>query len=624
MTHRQPARPDRLVPLPRFTADCHVQFSLDAGKTWTPATVYLGATVDGWRGQTPEAWNLACREGVVPAQTEAALWNCFFDLELPAPSCRIRAVDAQTGEPEWSCDADLSALDDTVVLDHRSFSAAAGGALPHPWALQSSGLAATDRPSLFRPLQRQKRPLAENDKHYRWDVTEDAVEPIRIRPGLQGWHRVYVGMEPCSAFSLSVGENAPAYEVPNAYADNSDDDRLLQEFFIAEADLTDSTLCMAPGGTRFWRDVSIRYIKLIPMSASEVDHHRAVRDAAAERGREFAGYLEPCTVAAYWPKFVGLRDHTRNEMGLNVVRGSTDVYVHVIRIGCKAWYHSDMVEWDMGDSNYTSWMRQDDPAQVAVEEAKAAGLKVYLDAGMNATYVGANGHYAAYTSAFAKDHPELLCAGWTMMLDYRLEAVQDFVVNIIDELLSKYDVDGVNLDFARWGRALAYDADSLVEVLRRVHTCRQEQERQKGRKIQISARVPYEEAEGVPEGASPFVAALPQWARNGLVDRFMVELQHEQLFQDKPLAHYRRALDGTATRFWADLYWGSWYYGGGPQKDLALARELVAKGVDGGLFYYMRARPIEWESINWQLRLIDEPELVVDPHCVQEAPLSST
>ena len=57
-----------------------------------------------------------------------------------------------------------------------------------------------------------------------------------------------------------------------------------------------------------------------------------------------------------------------------------------------------------------------------------------------------------------------------------------------------------------------------------------------------------------------------------------------------------------------------------PRKDAAIASELVAKGVDGGFYYYMRARPIEWESINWQLRLIDLPELVVDPHWREATP----
>jgi hypothetical protein len=37
------------------------------------------------------------------------------------------------------------------------------------------------------------------------------------------------------------------------------------------------------------------------------------------------------------------------------------------------------------------------------------------------------------------------------------------------------------------------------------------------------------------------------------------------------------------------------------------------QGLDGGLFYYMRARPIEWEQIHWRMRLLDFPDLSVGP-----------
>ncbi|MFH1568871.1 MAG: hypothetical protein ABIL09_12810 [Gemmatimonadota bacterium] len=607
-----PPRPDRLIRLPRFDFDCRVQFSVDSGTTWTPATVYLGATVDDWRASQVDQWNRACREGSLPARTPHALWNCFFDVELPAPSPQLRALRADTGEQAWRGDAETASLHDVTVIDYRRF-AGSEGALGPGWALRDAGLASVSRPSLFRHLPREKRYLQGSDQYYRWVVDEDEPEPLRICPQAAGWHRVYVGMEPYSTLSLSFGEDCPAYEVPNPYVDSGENDRFLQEFFIAEVDLADRPMLVRPGGSRFWRDVSIRYVKLVPMSSAEVDRHRAVR-AAAQRGREFAGYLEPCTVAAYWPRFLRLRDHIRNEMRLNAIRGSTDVYVHLIRIGCKAWYHSALVEWDRSEPHHADWMSEADPGEVAVQEARAAGLKVFLDAGMNSTYVGADAHYAAYTSQFAREHPEYLCPTRPGLFDYRLKAVQEYVVSIVAELMSRYDVDGVSLDFARWGHPVAYDPASLIEVLRRIDSCRRDLERSRGRRIGISVRVPYEEVGAAGTGAAPFAGAARPWARDGLVERFMVELQHEQLFQDKPLEHYRAALAGTRTRLWGDMYWGSWYYGGGPQRDLAIARSLVQRGVDGGFYYYMRGRPIEWESINWQLRLIDAPGTVVAPY----------
>ena len=33
------------------------------------------------------------------------------------------------------------------------------------------------------------------------------------------------------------------------------------------------------------------------------------------------------------------------------------------------------------------------------------------------------------------------------------------------------------------------------------------------------------------------------------------------------------------------------------------------------MFYYMGCRPLEWESINWQMKLLDFPDTIVGPHC---------
>ena len=81
------------------------------------------------------------------------------------------------------------------------------------------------------------------------------------------------------------------------------------------------------------------------------------------------------------------------------------------------------------------------------------------------------------------------------------------------------------------------------------------------------------------------------------------------------LGHYRDAVRESDAEFWLDMYQGTWFHGGGPAHDLRIARSLAQQGVDGGVFYYMGCRPVEWESINWQMKLLDFPDAVVDPHC---------
>jgi hypothetical protein len=172
----------------------------------------------------------------------------------------------------------------------------------------------------------------------------------------------------------------------------------------------------------------------------------------------------------------------------------------------------------------------------------------------------------------------------------------------------------VNLDFARWGPREAYEADSLCAVLERIHGHREEAQERWGHEVELSARLPYDRPPDEEERQPVFLQALGSWCSRGYPDRLMVELQHDLVLRNPPLGHYVQALRGSSTAFWLDMYWGSWFYGGGPLRDLAVARRLAGQGLDGGVFYYMRARPIEWEQINWQMRLVDAPDVLVDPH----------
>jgi len=62
--------------------------------------------------------------------------------------------------------------------------------------------------------------------------------------------------------------------------------------------------------------------------------------------------------------------------------------------------------------------------------------------------------------------------------------------------------------------------------------------------------------------------------------------------------------------------WGDLYGGDGRPRSLFLeaARRWTQAGVDGGFFFYTVCRPTEFEQINWMLRLIDVPDVKVEPH----------
>jgi hypothetical protein len=607
------------------------EFSIDAGKNWGPATIYPGANYDQWRSSGMERWNDGVVKGILPAGNLPCVWNYFFDIDLPCDAALLRLKDAQSGTILLEERVDLQELSSTLIADHRNVMKLAGGKLPGRWAVKANEDFVSGKPSIFLKVESECLILPDAAKTKWWHIKDPDITPLVLNPALKGWYRVYAGMESYSAFRMYFPGQDVWYEVPNSVEPdpNAEAKRpacLKQEFFICSCDMTGQKLSLMAGGSRYWHDVSVRYIRLVPMSTDEVNEYHRLRDLARTHGRPFAGYVESVTTGWYEPSVLTLRDSLHNEMRLNAALGATEVYTHVIRIGCNAWYHSDIVgrfsvrqedcASDPGAANFTRWMKQGDPLAVAIEESHAAGVdvKVFADAGMNCTYYSADEHYSQMTEKFAKQHPEYLCREWQYLFDYRHPAVQDYVVAVIRELMTKYRVDGVNLDFCRFGFAKAYDVNSLVAVMRRIHQIRCETQEKRGQALTISTRIDYQPPRKPGEEPDAFLEALATWAGEGLIDRVLPSTDGV-IKPDVDFSHYRRAVEGTKVAVWADLYWGTWNKkDGGPGRDLAVARHWVANGINGGFHYYMAFRPSEWSLINWPLRLIDYPEVVVDPN----------
>ena len=77
------------------------------------------------------------------------------------------------------------------------------------------------------------------------------------------------------------------------------------------------------------------------------------------------------------------------------------------------------------------------------------------------------------------------------------------------------------------------------------------------------------------------------------------------------LERYHDAIAGTDVELWGDLYGG---FENMPRSYfLEVARKWCQQGLDGGFFFYDVGRPIEFRQINWQLRLIDRPDVTLEP-----------
>ncbi|HJN13357.1 MAG: hypothetical protein QGH33_10885 [Pirellulaceae bacterium] len=606
-------RSDRLITISGDRSqELVAEYSADGGKKWHVATIYCGVTIDDWRTCDESVWNRGAIEGKIPAGDKECLWSYFFDVAMPADEVRLRLRRSGDDKVLKEQAVDLRDVDDVFVIDQRNAVQLAGGALPAPWQLKPEGKKKPAVPSIACP------------------VDEPSTPPLVFHPNLKGWHRIYIGIEPFAPCQMSLSKENIWYPVPDHHQppNKQGRNRFCREYYLKSADLSGQSLCLALGGTvPTWHDASARHIRFVPMSTDEITRFQDVRKLAEAKGRPFAGYVEQCTAGYYERGALTLRDHTRNEMRLNGVRGATEVYVHVIRVGSKAWYHSDIVERCIpepgqaheGWVKFGRWMKQGDPLAVAVEEARKVGLKVFPDMGMNVTYLTRDPDYHGLAERTSREHSELLVDGQRMFLNYRKEKVREYAAEIARELMTKYDVDGIHLDFARFACNKAFDEPSLVDVLRRINDARRSVEKDKGRRILIAARIPSYQyatdakwAQKIYGGDHPwFTEALKSWARNGWVDRVMVCCPIPERFDKLSLERYRAAISGSDVKLWGDLYGGD-----GRPRSLFLdaARKWTQTGVDGGFFFYSVCRPTEFEQINWMLRFIDFPDVNVEPH----------
>ncbi|MBN1346718.1 MAG: hypothetical protein JXQ73_28770 [Phycisphaerae bacterium] len=614
-------RSDRLIEIrgPR-DVPLAVQYSADDGQSWHTATIYVGARADAWRTCDAVRWNHGATDGQIPPGQEPCVWDYWFDLDMPRDHAELRLLDYASNKLICRQTIDLRGTGDVFVIDRRNVARLAGGSLPRPWTLRSEGKKLPTVESLSVRLTKKE---IVGGRYPIYQIDEASVSPLVLSPKLKGWHRIYLGMEAYGSLQFWLSTEQIKYPIPEYHMPPSvPKPQLLQDLYIKSADLSGQDVCLACGGARYWRDVSVRYVRFVPMADDEVAHFKRVRELARTEGRPFAGYVEPCTPCHYEPASLTLVDHVRNEMRLNRVRGCTDVYVHAIRAGSKAWYHSDVVERHLPKdehgphgpaAKWSAWMAQGDPMAVAVVEGRAAGLKVFADLGMNISYKG------EMRERTIREHPDYLCKKDGQFLDYRKPPVRDYVVAIATELLTKYDVDGVHLDFARFASNRAFDEPSLVEVMHRIHDVRRAAETKRGHCILIATRIPsyrYHERNGADyRGDFPeFVSALSMWSRSGWINRVMAcSMGRAGYLKGLSLTRYKAAIAGTNAKLWGDLYGGGAFARTRRSIWLDVARKWVAEGLDGGFFFYAEDRPTEFEQIAWQLRLIDFPDVSVEP-----------
>lgn len=129
-------------------------------------------------------------------------------------------------------------------------------------------------------------------------------------------------------------------------------------------------------------------------------------------------------------------------------KANINVIIFQIRTECDALYASPYEPWSYYVTGYQGVAPSPfyDPLQFAVEEAHKRGMEIH--AWFNPyRAVKSVGQYTIANNHVTKTHPEwVLNFGSLKILDPGLPQVRDFVVKIVADVVTRYDIDGVHMD----------------------------------------------------------------------------------------------------------------------------------------------------------------------------------
>ena len=217
-------------------------------------------------------------------------------------------------------------------------------------------------------------------------------------------------------------------------------------------------------------------------------------------------------------------------------------FIHNVNPGMNMGYASNvaqMYHWDpppeipkeawnklgLNMSNNLAWLTRDgiDPVKLVMDRARLRGMEAILSFRMNELH-DVDKPSSPLLSPFWKAHPEYRVGGYEgwgkEALNYAIPAVRDYFVAILKEVVERYDLDALELDYMRFPYYFPFHPDSM-ETYARITTSFVERVRRmtdsvgasRGKKILLSARVPTSLKGCEHVGLDPAA-----WSREGLID----------------------------------------------------------------------------------------------------------
>jgi hypothetical protein len=260
------------------------------------------------------------------------------------------------------------------------------------------------------------------------------------------------------------------------------------------------------------------------------------------------------------------------------------------RKGIRAWVH-------------TAWkLHQDgiDPYAVWIDRARARGVSPWISMRMNDLH-NVDDEKNCLHSEFWRENPQLRRVpyrfdGWTdRAFDYGRAEVRDYHFKLIEELAERYDFDGLELDWMRFGFHFrpgkeAEGAGLLTGFTARTRKLLDRWEKKRGHKIRLGARVPSR-----PQTAVGLGMDAVTWAKQGLIQMLVVTPFWASTETDMPIELWKQLLEGTKVTLAAGLEVlcrPSPGYSDYPMNSLQTVRGMASSMLDRGadrvyLFNYM-------------------------------------
>lgn len=149
---------------------------------------------------------------------------------------------------------------------------------------------------------------------------------------------------------------------------------------------------------------------------------------------------------------------------------------------------------------------------------------------------------------FWLEHPELRidagsrpgCSGF----DFSHQAVRDHYLALARELFERYDMDGLELDWMRWGFALPFGqervrshviTDFMTEIRDLSKICSD----RTGRPVRLGARVPVDLQSSLSLGYDAI-----KWIQSGLIDQIVPSVFYADQWLDYPVETWQSVIDG--------------------------------------------------------------------------------